>query len=111
MINYTINTFFLYLGWALGGFALHVFIKIGNAKKTKKDFNFKIFMDKNLFQYLASFVAILLLCGILAISPSQLQELAPVQVMGIILPFQFWLVLMGYTGGSALKNVLKKKES
>ena len=95
----------------MGGFSLHVLSKLGNARKTKPDFSVKIFMSKNLYQYLASFVAILLLCGMLAISPSQLQELAPVQVMGIILPFQFWLVLMGYTGGSALKNVLKKIES
>lgn len=109
MVKYTIYVFLLYLMWALGGFSLHILSKLSNAKKLKKGFSLKIFVEKNLFQYLASFVAISILCGLLAISPSQLKELPPVQVSGISLPYEFWLVLIGYTGGSALKNLLKKK--
>ena len=111
MAKYTIYVFLLYLMWALGGFSLHILSKLNNAKKVKDDFSFKIFMDKNLYQYLASLVAISLLCGMLAISPSELKQLPPVEVLGVMLPFQFWLVLIGYTGGSALKNLLKKKDN
>ena len=109
MIKHHIITFFIYFGWSFGGFILHILSKLMNAYKTKEKFKPSIFWEMNRFQYLYSLVAVILICGLLAVSPSQIKELPPVNVMGINLSYQFWLIVIGYSGGSVLKNALKKK--
>jgi len=109
MIMHHILTFLLYLLWTMGGFVLHILSKLVNAYKTKESFKWSTFWEMNRFQYLYSLVAIILVCALLATSVSQIKELPPVHIMGIALSYQFWLIVIGYSGGSVLKNALKKK--
>jgi len=111
MVLYTIGIFFLYLMWSGGGFLMHIFLDLATAKRTKKNFKLSTFWDRNVFIYLYSIMAIVLSCGLLACSPSQIKELPDLHILGISISYQIWLVVIGYTGGAMLKKFLKKKES
>jgi len=109
MVLYTIGIFFLYLMWASGGFALHISLDLVVAKKTKKNFKLAVFKDRNKYHYLSSALFIVLTCGLLATSPTQIKELPVLEIMGISLPYQIYIVIVGYSEGAALKKFLKLK--
>lgn len=109
MIKYTLITFLIYLGWSLSGIAIHVTGELQVAYRTRKDFSLAIFKERNKYKYLASLVTVIVICAGMAVSPSQIREAPPVHLMGVALSWQFQLVGIGYTGGAALKSLLKSK--
>ena len=89
--------FINYMGFAMLGFILHILTKLANARMRKPDFSVGRFIELNTLQYLTSFFLILTYV---------------VLVTNGSIPYtgDFTLVVVGYGGGSLMKNLLKKKE-
>ena len=111
MIKYTLISFLIYLGWSFAGIILHLTGELAMAKRTRKDFKITTFWGRNKYKYLSSLVTVTVICAGIAVSPSQFKELPPTYLMGIAFGWQFYLVGIGYSGGAALKNLLKKKSN